>query len=45
VTTPVKSDHTWSEKMLTRRVAPESQPEALERERDDVKVVIEVNAP
>lgn len=40
-----RADHVWLEKLLTRRVALESWPEALERHPDDVKVVIEVNSP
>ncbi len=40
-----RADHAWLERLLTRRVALESWPEALDRQPDDVKVVIEVNSP
>ncbi len=40
-----RADHAWLEKLLTRRVALESWPEALDRQADDVKVIIEVNSP
>jgi len=41
----VKADRIWREKLLIRRVALESWPGALDCQRDDVKVVIEVNSP
>lgn len=36
-----RADRSWLEQLLTRRVAPEGLGEALEREQDDIKVVIE----
>ena len=39
-----KADHAWLERLITRRVALAQWSDALERQPDDVKVVIEVNA-
>ncbi len=36
-----KSDRSWLEQLVTRRVGPEAFAAALEREPDDIKVVIE----
>jgi threonine dehydrogenase-like Zn-dependent dehydrogenase len=38
----VKADHTWLQKLITRRVPLEHWQDALQRGPDDVKVVIEV---
>lgn len=40
-----KADRSWLEQLVTRRVAPEAFGEALEREPDDIKVVIEFARP
>lgn len=37
------ADRPWLERLVTRRIPLERWPEALERQPDDVKVVIEVN--
>ncbi len=36
-----KADHAWLERLVTRRVGPQAFEKALEREPDDVKVVVE----
>ena len=36
-----KADRSWLEQLVTRRVGPEAYDQALEREPDDIKVVIE----
>jgi glucose 1-dehydrogenase len=36
-----KADQTWLEQLVTRRVAPDAFEQALEREPDDIKVVVE----
>ena len=38
-----EADRSWLERLVTRRVPLQSWPEALQRQPDDVKVVIEVN--
>jgi threonine dehydrogenase-like Zn-dependent dehydrogenase len=40
-----KADRSWLERVVTRRVPLEQWAEALDRQPNDVKVVIEVNAP
>ena len=40
-----KADRSWLERLVTRRVPLEQWRDALTRKPDDVKVVIEVNAP
>jgi threonine dehydrogenase-like Zn-dependent dehydrogenase len=40
-----KADRSWLERLVTRRVQLEQWRDALTRQPDDVKVVIEVNAP
>jgi threonine dehydrogenase-like Zn-dependent dehydrogenase len=40
-----KADRSWLERLVTRRVPLEQWRDALTRQHDDVKVVIEVNAP
>jgi hypothetical protein len=40
-----KGDRSWLERLVTRRVPLEQWRDALTRQHDDVKVVIEVNAP
>jgi threonine dehydrogenase-like Zn-dependent dehydrogenase len=40
-----KADRSWLERLVTRRVPLEQWRDALTRQPDDVKVVIEVNAP
>jgi threonine dehydrogenase-like Zn-dependent dehydrogenase len=40
-----KADRPWLERLLTRRVPIDQWDQALQRKPDDVKVVIEVNAP
>ncbi len=40
-----QADHAWLQRLVTRRVPLARWPEALQRQPDDVKVVIEVNAP
>ncbi|MGH2885803.1 MAG: theronine dehydrogenase, partial [Solirubrobacteraceae bacterium] len=39
-----RADRAWLEQLLTRRVRPEKFEDALEREADDIKVVIEFAA-
>jgi threonine dehydrogenase-like Zn-dependent dehydrogenase len=39
-----KADRTWLERLVTRRVPLDRWQDALQRQPDDVKVVIEVNA-
>ncbi len=36
-----KADHAWLERLVTRRVGPQAFEQALEREPDDIKVVVE----
>jgi threonine dehydrogenase-like Zn-dependent dehydrogenase len=36
-----KADRSWLEQLITRRVAPNAFEQALQREPDDIKVVIE----
>ena len=36
-----RADHAWLEKLLTRREAPEQFDQALQREADDIKVVVQ----
>jgi len=36
-----RADHAWLEKLLTRREAPEQFDQALHREADDIKVVVQ----
>jgi len=36
-----RADHAWLEKLLTRREAPEQFDRALQREADDIKVVVQ----
>jgi threonine dehydrogenase-like Zn-dependent dehydrogenase len=40
-----KAERAWLERLVTRRVPLDQWRQALTREPDDVKVVIEVNAP
>ncbi len=40
-----KADPSWLEQLVTRRVGPEAFDQALEREPDDIKVVIEFAEP
>jgi threonine dehydrogenase-like Zn-dependent dehydrogenase len=40
-----RADRSWLEQFVTRRVGPESFAQALEREPDDIKVVIEFAQP
>ena len=40
-----KADRTWLERLVTRRVPMGDWQQALQRQPDDVKVVIEVNTP
>ncbi len=39
-----EADRSWLERLVTRRVPLQDWPDALERQPDDVKVVIEVNS-
>jgi glucose 1-dehydrogenase len=39
-----KADRSWLEQLVTRRVGPEAFEQALEREPDDIKVVMEFGA-
>ena len=41
---PAAAERSWLERVVTRRVPLESWPEALQRQPDDVKVVIEVDS-
>ena len=36
-----RADRSWLEQLITRRVGPDAYDRALEREPDDIKVVIE----
>lgn len=40
-----KADRSWLEQLVTRRVGPNDFGKALERESDDIKVVIEFGSP
>jgi threonine dehydrogenase-like Zn-dependent dehydrogenase len=40
-----RADRSWLEQLVTRRVGPEQYEQALEREPDDIKVVIEFAQP
>jgi threonine dehydrogenase-like Zn-dependent dehydrogenase len=40
-----KADRSWLEQLVSRRVGPEAFDRALEREEDDIKVVIEFAEP
>lgn len=44
VTALVKADRTWLQRLISRRVPLEKWPSALDREPDDIKVVIDVGA-
>ncbi len=45
VETLVRLDHSWLARLITRRVPSECWPNALDRDADDVKVVVEFDAP
>jgi threonine dehydrogenase-like Zn-dependent dehydrogenase len=40
-----KADHAWLDRVITRRVPIDQWDQAYKRQPDDVKVIIEVNAP
>ena len=40
----VKADRTWLQRLISRRVPLEKWPAALDREPDDIKVVIDIGA-
>ena len=40
-----RADRSWLEQLITRRVEPEALDDALEREPDDIKVVVEFAKP
>jgi hypothetical protein len=40
-----EADRTWLDRLVTRRVPFDRWQDAVQRQPDDVKVVIEVNAP
>jgi threonine dehydrogenase-like Zn-dependent dehydrogenase len=39
------ADRSWLEQLVTRRVRPDQAPQALQREPDDIKVVMEFAQP